>query len=119
MTKSDLISEIELLLTKAEEFWKDETNDINDRWELFIKYGKQDNYIQKEFHQHPSKFNNYYDVYMENFEKHEGISYSLMLYLYEDECLSDGYSEDLIARYMNFIKRAIIRNGFTGFKYNW
>lgn len=103
------------LQSQAKMFWKDETNSLNERIEMFNHFADiepwviaRDNSIQRQL----------FDKIQEDdmFSKYEIVTYEALIDIYFDD---QERSEEVIERMGTYLWNKILQGDFKGFKYDW
>ena len=115
MHLKELIEKQLVLQLEAKKFWKDESNSLEARIEMFNHFADikpwliaRDNSIQRQL----------FDKIQEDdmFSKYETVTYEALIDIYFDD---QERSEEVIERMRTYLWNKILQGDFKGFKYDW
>lgn len=114
MCLSELLENWNKLQASANEFWKDESNSLEERIECFDTFAQiepwfitQDNSIQRKL----------FDKVQEDdmFSKYETVTYEALIDIYLDD---QERSEEVIERMRTYLWGKILQGDYKGFKFD-
>ena len=115
MYLKELLDDLEMLQGRARDFWKDETNSLDERIDCFNTFAEtehwviaRDNSIQRQL----------FDKVQEDdmFSKYETVTYEALIDIYLDD---QERSEEVIERMRTYLWNKILQGDFKGFRFDW